>query len=95
MPETTCRCSSILGGEYAGAIGQVFEDNGKSVSDGGNDCPPRDEARANARLIAAAPDLLKACEEMLSSLEAMTTQGVAVTRWDEWRGAIAKARGGK
>lgn len=55
-----CECRYILAGEHMGGIAEVYIDNGKKVGDGGNDCPPTEEAKANARLIAAAPDLLAA-----------------------------------
>jgi hypothetical protein len=35
-------------------------ENGKKISEGGNDCPPLEEAKANACLICAAPDLYEA-----------------------------------
>jgi hypothetical protein len=50
------------------------------------------ESEANARLIAAAPDLLEALEELLVQREGhYSTQ----TAWDKARAAIAKARGEK
>jgi hypothetical protein len=54
MPEKTCRCRSILAEPYQGAVGQLYVDNGLPIADGGNDCPPEPEARANARLISEA-----------------------------------------
>lgn len=59
-----CRCRNVLAEPYMGAIATVLVDNGLKVSEGGNDCPPEMEARANARLISAAPDLLKALEAL-------------------------------
>lgn len=55
-----CGCRYIFAGEYLGGIAEVYVDNGMMPSGGGNDCPSVDEATANARLIAAAPDLLEA-----------------------------------
>lgn len=57
-----CNCHSVLSEGYAGAICIIVSSNGLSVGDGGNDAPPLDEAKANARLIAAAPDLLDALQ---------------------------------
>ena len=54
------------------------------------------EGAANARLIAAAPDLLAACEavdEMLDGLP-MFTPGIDMLALDSMRAAIAKAKGG-
>lgn len=68
MPANTCRCANILAMPYEGAVGQVFVDNGKRIADGGNDCPPEPEARANAAFIAHAredvPSLLKEVERL-------------------------------
>src|SRR5687767_11509124 len=50
-------------------------------------CRESDEAQANARLIAAAPDLLEACKKTLGYL---TTRG-AVPDLERLRQAIAKA----
>ncbi len=60
------------------------------VGEGPDEAAP---AEADAQLIVSAPDLLVACEEMLSAIDAMRTQGVAVIRPEAWRAAIAKARG--
>lgn len=53
-----CNCAYVLSSGYAGSICTIDFDNGKAISDGGNDSPPLDEAKANGLLIAAAPDLL-------------------------------------
>ena len=55
------------------------------------------EGRDNARLIAAAPDLLAACKTMLSSMRLMDDGAEDVQREaeDMMRAAIAKAEGGK
>lgn len=50
-------------------------------------------AQGDARLIAAAPELLEACEEMLSAIESLAANGEAVTRFYGWRAIIAKAKG--
>lgn len=55
-----CDCKSIVSECYAGAICTIAIDNGLRIEDGGNDAPPIEEAKANARLIAAAPDLFTA-----------------------------------
>ena len=66
-PESTCRCRYILCDGYAGSIAVVS----KRVTDenGCNDSPPEEEAIANARLIAAAPELYEALKEMVSAFE--------------------------
>lgn len=58
--EIRCNCAYVLAEPYMGSICTISVSDGKSISDLGNDCPPLEEAQANARLIAAAPDLLAA-----------------------------------
>jgi hypothetical protein len=57
-------------------------------------CPSKDkldaEGQANARLIAAAPDMLAACESALERIDGMNE---AMHIVDELRSAIAKAKG--
>lgn len=51
---TPCNCTSIVDEQYAGGICSVHVNNGIAlISEGGNDAPPIEEARANARLIYA------------------------------------------
>ena len=88
--EHGCHCGYVFAGEYCGGIAEVYVDNGKSLSDGGNDCPKDAEAQANARLIAAAPALLAA-------LEGLTCYELFRKLPDDFRArvddAIALARG--
>ena len=55
-----CDCAYVLADGMMGAVAAVYADNGKPISDGGNDAPQLDFAKANAFLIAAAPDMLAA-----------------------------------
>ena len=83
----TCNCRSVVSECYAGAICTVEFDNGLRIEDGGNDAPPLDQAKANARLIAAAPDLLEALksartiiqEDRDDMFEAVTVAGIEST----------------
>ena len=56
---SACNCTAILAPIYMGSVASVSVDTGKNIREGGNDSPPLEEARANARLIAAAPELLE------------------------------------
>lgn len=62
-------------------------------------CQDDSEAKANARLIAAAPDLLEACRAMVDCYEGGMDSGCDPPRPDcpacQARAAIAKAEGGK
>lgn len=88
-PETNCECRSIVGEGHAGGIAEVHMDNGiKSIADGGNDCPSREEAIANMHLIAAAPDLYTALKGMLTGPE-----NESAFKWKAAEAAIAKAEG--
>lgn len=70
--DSSCQCRSIVSdGQYVGAIATVHTDNGKPISDGGNDAPNREEAIANMHLIAAAPDLLEALREATLALDSL------------------------
>lgn len=53
---------------------------------------PEEDIEANARLIAAAPDLLEAADRVLAKLD-HPTLGVTIYDADALRAAIAKARG--
>ena len=66
-----CQCRSVVSEGYAGGICTVHVENSekvgsRSIAEGFNDCPPQDEAVANMRLIAAAPELLNAVRALLS-----------------------------
>jgi hypothetical protein len=97
--ESDCDCTYVLAEGYFGAVCSVHIDNGKAICDGGNDAPPVEEAKANARLIAAAPDLLAALQAMLERYTALVNSGDA-GNWDpeiedavvDARAAIKKAR---
>lgn len=57
----------------------------------------RAEQEANARLIAAAPDLLEACKLIVSALDAVRPASAVRNEWlqiNVARAAIAKATGG-
>jgi hypothetical protein len=53
------------------------------------------EDEANARLIAAAPDLLAVCQELEESVEYWSEYDVPLGIVDRIRAAIAKATGGQ
>ena len=59
-PKVKCNCGYVLSDMYMGSIATVNVDNSNLAQDGGNDSPPLEEAIANARLIAAAPDMYAA-----------------------------------
>lgn len=63
-----------------------------------DNCPSDSEAMANAALIAAAPDLLAACEALLRHFDMTRPGGGILTAEREMadaaRAAIAKAKGG-
>lgn len=68
--EGRCQCKGIVDEAHAGGIASVCVDNGiKSIAEGGNDCPPREQAIANMHLIAAAPDLYAALAGLVERCE--------------------------
>lgn len=66
-----CDCAYILSENgIMGGIGEVYIDNGiSSISEGGNDCPPLEEAVANMHLMAASPDMLNSLDFAYSALD--------------------------
>lgn len=101
-----CDCAYVLCDHYAGSICDISINNGKAICDGGNDAPPLEEAKANARLIAAAPTLLSLLKRFVKRLHdgdcqftdkadkgcylCRVAEEVLIT---ETRAAIAKAEG--
>lgn len=83
--DSKCQCANVCSESYAGGICQITVGNGKPISDGGNDGPPREEAIANMHLISAAPDMYKA-------LDALTYK-VSEEGIERARRALAKAEG--
>ncbi|MEK6829025.1 MAG: hypothetical protein AABY15_02780 [Nanoarchaeota archaeon] len=77
-----CHCAYVLTETCCGAICTIDIDNGKNISEGGNDGPPLEEALGNARLICEAPNmyklLQKAREEILHLKEEYKDAGHAV-----------------
>lgn len=73
--------------DYSGETFVRWHANGMPLVTLGNYAP--DERRANARLIAAAPDLLEALEELLNALPSATTHPAIKAA----RAAIARATG--
>lgn len=56
-----CQCKYVFCGGYMGSVATISMDNGRAISDGGNDSPSEDEARANLIHIATfdPPTVLK------------------------------------
>lgn len=67
----------------------VSRRNGKSISNGGNDAPPREQAIANMHLIAAAPDMYEA----LAAFVGMQSTDDVNAIIGQAEAALAKARG--
>jgi hypothetical protein len=82
-----CNCVYVLSEGYFGSICDIGVDNGKCVSKGGNDDPPLEEAKANARLISAAPDLLVALKDLVAEYDG----AVLPPKVSAARAAISKA----
>lgn len=74
---TPCNCAYVLCDGYAGSICDISVGNGLPIGEGGNDSPPREEAAANARLIASAPDLLEALQPFAWALDELPDEAAA------------------
>lgn len=90
--ENDCDCTYVLTEGMFGAICSVHIDNGKNINDGGNDCPPADEAKANARLIAAAPDLLSALIQAHDTMLILSPNDLSRSQREAMDSARAVAR---
>lgn len=99
--DNACDCRSILSEHYMGSIATVDVWNGiEGIGNGDNDSPPLEEAKANAHLIAAAPDLLEALETIDGYFRSGNSVPVerATIKADtdavrKMKAAIAKAKG--
>jgi hypothetical protein len=89
----SCQCRYILGEGYFGSIAVVSKDNGLKVGDGGNDCPPEEEAIANANLIASAPELYEALALLVADVKDYEAWQRPCHAVDVALAALAKARG--
>jgi hypothetical protein len=65
--EMKCNCRYVFSEGHLGGIAEVYVDNGRNVSDGGNDCPEFDEAKANLALIVAMKNALPALLDEVES----------------------------
>jgi hypothetical protein len=84
------------------AINVYFDDDGDGIPDAevfASDAPD-DNSEANARLIAAAPDLAEACRELIAAIDAgiqsrtlLECEGKPGSTMSRARAAIAKALG--
>ena len=75
---------------------EVHGDRGEKVCDTNEDRPAL-EQEANARLIAAAPELLDALEyffNIMHDYESSLRKGYIITAFEQARAAIARAKGG-
>jgi hypothetical protein len=92
-PEVDCDCVYVLANGYMGSVADISVYNGKPIGEGGNDSPPLAEAQANARLIAAAPDLLEALQELHEIFNGLVGSANYPKQVKKTRAAIAKALG--
>lgn len=91
--DSKCQCQSILAEGYMGCIATVEVDNGRPVSDGGNDAPPLEEAVANMHLIAASPMLYRYLAEVRKWMDTDEFGPWEAAFCAEIDAVLAKARG--
>lgn len=82
----SCNCAYILSDGYMGAVASVHWSAPDHDPEGDN--PPLEEAKANQRLIAAAPELLEACKLASDYTDSLPPKIMEVIKE-----AIAKAEG--
>lgn len=92
--DVKCNCAYVLSEGYAGAVADVRIGNGRPIGDGGNDCPPLEEAKANAHLIAAAPEMFEALTLARGHLGDLALRGEHIPSgvFKEIDAALSKAR---
>ena len=78
-----------------GAIEICLAEGGEPYGKNLFSVPPMEEAHANARLIAAAPDLIAVLKELQDSASYWSEYDVPIGIVDRINAAIAKARGEK
>lgn len=98
--DSPCQCTFVMSEGYAGGIATIEVENSekvgsRSVADGFNDAPPKEEAIANMHLTAAGPDMYAALEKVLNSDMAMREEdeGRKSDILEIVRAALARARG--
>jgi len=80
--DITCNCPYILAEGYCGSIADISVDNGKKISEGGNDSPPLSEAKANGELIAFLVNNAGKIVELIKAAE-LTVKSEALNENDE------------
>lgn len=71
----------------------VYGELGEQVADCRMGLDVSDEQRANARLIAAAPELLNACRYLLTKIDSLAPRLAGLMEYEYAKQAIAKATG--
>ncbi len=94
---SSCNCTSICEETYAGGICSVHVSNGiSSVSEGGNDAPSKNEAKANAAFIVKSvnchDDLLEALESAFIVLTTKTNEILTDMVVQQIKEALTKAK---
>lgn len=84
--ESTCQCPYVVG-EFGplGAIATININDGKLISEGGNDSPPLEEAKANARRISRLPHLehrVLASQKIIDLVEKMIRENPEIVDHD-------------
>jgi hypothetical protein len=82
-----CDCRWVLSEQYCGSIATVDWSKDRSIDNGDN--PPLDEAIANAHLIAAAPELLKAALDFVEKVD--DGRARSTDSYNKFKQAINKA----
>lgn len=72
-PDMACDCPYIFDQGHLGGIGEVYIDNGKLISDGGNDAPKRELAIAYLKLLVGAVNALPALLDEVESVRKATS----------------------
>ena len=80
--DSICQCRGIVNEGYAGGIATICVGNRKPISNGGNDCPPPEEAASNMRHIARCdPDTMQAIADLVAEQAQRIAKLEAERQW--------------
>ena len=92
-PGVNCQCGYVLTNGMMGAICTVYASGAGDDWAKHGDNPSFQEAVANARLIAAAPDLLEAGRSMIAAFDPDAMNPEQFNAWSDLSAAISRAEG--
>lgn len=89
VEDTTCNCGFVLSEGYCGSIATIqYSEEGADWREGDN--PPLEEAKANARLIACAPEMFEMMKSFIEDFDKGLIEDFQIPR-DRFEQTLTKA----